>query len=90
MYLYEVLPQQFGIRRHPLFFVKKIFKLFKNKKNKIKSELDQTQEISNIMNNDLEMDDEIKNEVQQIKELGLDKKEFPLVVDRLTKVKYKN
>lgn len=88
MYLYEVVPQQFGVRRHPLFFLKKLFKIFRNKKNKVKSELDNTQEISNIMHNDLEMDDEIKNEVQQIKELGIDKKEFPLVVDRLTKVNF--
>lgn len=86
MYLYEVVPQQFGVRRHPLFFLKKILKLFRGKKNKIKSELDNSQEISNITHNDLEMDDEIRNEVKQIKELGIDKKEFPLVVDRLTKV----
>jgi len=86
IYLYEVVPQQFGVRRHPLFFLKKIFKLFTYKKNKVKSELDNTQEISNIMHNDLEMDDEIKNEVQQVKDLGMDKKGFPLVVDQLTKV----
>lgn len=86
MYLYEVVPQQFGVRRHPLFCVKKLIKNFKNKKNKVQSELDNTQEISNIMQNDIEMDDEVKKEVEQIKDLGIDKKEFPLVVDRLTKV----
>lgn len=86
MYLYEVVPQQFGVRRHPLFCLKKFFKLLKGKKNKVKSDLDNTHEITNIMSQDLEMDEEIKNEVEQIKEIGIDKKEFPLVVDRLTKV----
>ncbi len=86
MYLYEVIPQQFGVRRHPLFFLKNLFALFRNKTNKVnnKSEFDK---LNNTQNNDLEMDDEVKNEVQQIKELGIDKKEFPLVVDSLTKVK---
>ncbi len=87
MYLYEIIPQQFGVRKHPLFCLKRLFNLFKTKKNnKIRQELDNTLEFTNIMQNDLEMDDEIKNEVQHIKDMGIDKKDFPLVVDKLTKV----
>lgn len=90
IYLYEVIPQQFGVRRHPLFCIKRFIKVCKTKKNKVKNDTDGTQEITNMMNShDIEMDDEIKNEVQQIKEIGVNKKDFPLIVDGMTKVNKK-
>jgi hypothetical protein len=85
IYLYEVIPQQFGVRRHPLFCFKNVLNMC-TKKNKILSELDNTHDRSNLKDHDLEMDDEIKYDVQRIKDMGTNKKEFPLVVDKLTKV----
>lgn len=84
IYLYEVIPQQFGVRKHPLFCIRKL--LDKSKKNKISSDIDNTLDRTNLKDNDLEMDDEIKYDVERIKEMGTEKKEFPLVVDKLTKV----
>jgi len=89
IYLYEVIPQQFGVRKHPLFCIQKALN-FSKKKNKLIAELDSALDRTNLKENDLEMDDEIKYDVERIKEMGTDKKEYPLVVDKLTKVKLNN
>jgi hypothetical protein len=86
IYLYEVIPQQFGVRKHPFFCIQRAFN-FSKKKNKIYAELDGAIDRSDLKDNDLELDDEIKNDVERIKEMGNDMKDYPLVVDKLTKVK---
>ena len=86
IYLYEVIPQQFGVRKHPLFCIKRLCEK-STKKSKIIGDIDSLDK-SNLKESDLEMDDEIKYDVERIKEMGNNKKEYPLVVDKLTKVKF--
>ena len=86
IYLYEVIPQQFGVRKHPLFCIKRLFDNSK-KKSKIIDDIDSLDK-STLKETDLELDDEIKYDVERIKEMGTSKKEYPLVVDKLTKVKF--
>ena len=56
MYLYEVLPQQYGVRKHPLFFLR----FCKKKKNKkaVRSNSD----AENNDSSNLQSDDDINNE----------------------------
>jgi hypothetical protein len=86
IYLYEVIPQQFGVTKHPLFCFKRLCDNSK-KKSKIIGDIDSLDK-SNLKETDLELDDEIKHDVERIKEMGANKKEYPLVVDKLTKVKF--
>lgn len=85
IYLYEVIPQQFGVRKHPFFCLKRLFD--NKKKNKIAADLESSSmDKSNLKENDPEMDDEIKFDVERIKEMGAEKQQYPLVVDKLTKI----
>jgi hypothetical protein len=80
MYFYEVLPQQFGVRKHPLFFLR----FCKRKKNKkpIRSNSDVDLEA----NSKYTTDDDVNNERKRVEEALKDKHRFPLIVDALTKV----
>lgn len=81
IYLYQVLPQQFGIRKHPLFFLKSCFK--KNKRVRTKSIDTQTHENIPIAS----ADDEVVEEQKKVENISKeDKKTYPLIVDNLTKI----
>lgn len=79
IYLYEVLPQQFGVRKHPCFcvksFMKKIKRSFYKNKAKIKIEDHINQHLNNDNSNsstDVEnntTDAEIQKEIRKINEL---------------------
>lgn len=89
IYLYEVIPQQFGVRKHPLFFLKsgkssKLKKKIKEKNDDLKGEFSNPTDQDNI---DLELnktgdenfnypsstDEEINSEIRKIQ--SLDKEE---------------
>lgn len=89
IYLYEVIPQQFGVRKHPLFFLKsgkssKLKKKIKEKNDDMKGEFSNPTDQDNI---DLELnktgdenfnypsstDEEINSEIRKIQ--SLDKEE---------------
>lgn len=77
IYLYEVLPQQFGVRKHPLFFLhcKK-----PRRKSSIMKHIEEDKEMKNS-------DEEINEEIRKIRELeDEEKSNYPLVVDNLTKI----
>jgi hypothetical protein len=80
MYLYEVLPQQFGVRKHPLFFLR----FCKTKKNKkaVRSNSDVDIEASSSHTSD----DDVNHERKKVEEALNDKHRYPLIVDALTKV----
>jgi ABC-type multidrug transport system fused ATPase/permease subunit len=81
IYLYEVLPQQFGIRKHPLFFLKNCLK--KNKRIRTKS-IDTAAHETIPINS---ADDEVVEEQKKVKNVSKeDKKTYPLIVDNLTKI----
>jgi ABC-type multidrug transport system ATPase subunit len=81
IYLYEVLPQQFGIRKHPLFFLKNLWK--KHKRIRSKSADLITHETIPIAS----ADDEVVEEQRKVENITKeDKKKYPLIVDNLTKV----
>jgi hypothetical protein len=72
IYLYEVLPQQFGVRKNFLFLFPKL-----KKANRIHSH-DIVSTISS--------DDELANEIKNVKEAIKEKHQYPLIVENLTKV----
>jgi hypothetical protein len=84
IYLYEVIPQQYGVRKHPLFFINSIKKLCCSKK--VHHKRDSLLEHDKLRISDIN-DDEIINDLKIIKELKEDELEnYPLVVNELTKV----
>jgi len=83
MYFYEVLPQQYGVRKHPLFFLK----FFKRKKNK-KAVRSNSDADNDNTNSNIKLDDDINNERKKVEDAINDKHSFPLIVDNLTKVQY--
>jgi hypothetical protein len=79
IYLYEVLPQQFGVRKHPLFFLDC---LKSNKKKALRSN-------SDVEAIDVEKnltDNELQNESMKVREVRNDRDSYPLIADNLTKV----
>jgi len=81
IYLYEVLPQKFGVRKHPLFCIKG---LCKNKKKVRTTSLDnnlhETIPIASA-------DDEVVEEQKKVQNITKeDKKTYPLIVENLTKI----
>lgn len=85
MYFYEVLPQQFGVRKHPLFCVKKICK--KKKKKSVRSKSDDISEDRIEVKSEDIMDNEVLGEMKKVQEMDKhDRRSHPLVVDHLTKI----
>jgi ATP-binding cassette subfamily A (ABC1) protein 3 len=94
IFITQIIPQQFGVRKHPLFFLpsfgnKSGKKAYPNKK------VDSIEEVVEKMVNKDEVeldinnyDEEIKNEILTIKSLKDDKKNYPLICDALTKIYY--
>jgi hypothetical protein len=80
-YLYEILPQQFGVRKHPLFIFKDCFKTKKFRSVRSNSDAD-------CMDSEAPMstDDELQYEIKRVKEVSSERENYPLVVDNLTKV----
>jgi hypothetical protein len=89
----KIIPQQFGVRKHPLFFLPSF--IIKSNSNKKKIDLsEETQE--NMINKDkveINMinsnDDEILSEIKTINSLNSERTNYPLIVEGLTK-KYTN
>jgi ABC-type glutathione transport system ATPase component len=90
IYLYEVIPQQFGVRKHPLFCIKKLLK--RRKKKAIRS---RSEDAAEAMHQEEKLDvgsfgssdEEIIGEQKKV--ASLDKHErhkYPLIVDNLTKI----
>ena len=82
MYFYEVIPQEYGVRKHPLFFLDGFFKSVSNKRNdnnyinlkksnkidnKIEEDIPSQIQITDNENNSI--DDEIKNEYEKVSHL---------------------
>jgi hypothetical protein len=82
IYLYEVLPQQFGVRKHPLFFLDCFKRSKKRKLVRSNSDADVVMDIEKSISTD----DELQYEVQRVKEVSNERENYPLVVDSLTKV----
>ncbi len=84
IYFYEIIPQQYGVRKHPLFCVKS---LLKRKRNYVKAKIDEKDEDHTGLDINNFSDDEILAEVKKIQSLDKqERKKLPLVVDNLTKI----
>ncbi len=80
IYLYEVIPQQFGVRKHPLFCIKGLFG--SGKKRVITSDM-----IDPENNIKISSDDEISAEELKVSEIDKDdRRKYPLIIDHLTKI----
>jgi hypothetical protein len=75
IYFYEVIPQQYGVKKHPLFFIKNMFA-----KKVAKSD------IEDVPSRAMSTDDEINFQMQKVRQIGNDRSKYPLVVDGLTKI----
>lgn len=82
IYFYEVIPQQFGVKKHFLFCFKRLLKKKHKKAVRSRSE----DEISMSANNSISNDDELQDEAKKIKNIKEDKHKYPLIVEDLTKV----
>ena len=87
IYFYEIIPQQFGVRKHPLFCIKKCFR----KRNVVRSK---NEDVIADMNTDVNVDiaasssdDEVNHEKRKVSELHKnDRHKYPLIVENLTKI----
>lgn len=89
----KIIPQQFGVRKHPLFFLPSFSN--KGKRNYPNKKVDTVEESVEKMVNkdDIELnmnyyDDEMKNEIRTIKSLNDERRNYPLICDTLTKIYY--
>jgi hypothetical protein len=71
LYLYEILPQQYGVRKRLLFCAPNL------KKNRI---------YSHDIVSTYSSDDELSSEIKNVKDAIGDKDNYPLIVENLTKV----
>lgn len=94
IYLYEVIPQQFGVRKGLLFCFKDCerkkriaMNLINNEESSVKVSLvgKNINNGSNV-NDGNGIDEDVLNEIKMIKNLGKNKSDYPLVVDGLSKV----
>ena len=77
VYLYEVIPQKYGISKHPLFCFKRNTK---KKKRRVSYEKELTVTTSSIN------DEEVLSEISRVSEVSSDRENYPLIVESLTKV----
>ena len=92
MYLYEIIPQEFGIRKHPLFFIKNLFQC-KNineiniNKNNINFTYKKLEE-ENLYDNNINEEDDLTKEQKIINNIIKTNtiKNYPLIVTNLTKI----
>jgi ABC-type multidrug transport system fused ATPase/permease subunit len=93
MYLYEIIPQEFGIRKHPLFFIKNLFQCNKNineiniNKNNINFTYKKLEE-ENLYDNNINDEDDLTKEQKIINNIIKTNtiKNYPLIVTNLTKI----
>lgn len=85
IYFYEIIPQQFGVRKHPLFCIKRLIK--KNKKRIIRSKSDDEYKPNFGADIPANCEDEMGNEIKIIQSIKEEKHKYPLIVENLTKVK---
>lgn len=82
MYFYEVIPQQFGVRKHPLFCIKN---LCKRKKKAVRNK-SEDENGRDALSSD-STDDEVNGEMRKVQSLDKhDRHIYPLIVDNLTKI----
>ena len=83
IYFYEIIPQQFGVKKHPFFCLKGIFK--KKHKKTVRSRSEDESSNPHIIS--IGNDDELSEEIKKIKNIKEDKHIYPLIVEDLTKVR---
>jgi hypothetical protein len=81
MYFYEVIPQQFGVRKSPFFFLSG-FLNFKKKKAFTKNDIEYVPALNGYSNDD----NELAQEIKKVQQVSNQREKFPLIAENLTKI----